>query len=176
MKDKLEKTFKDRRKEFDFAEPRIGHFDRFEAKLRAGVSKKERKRTPRYWIAVAASFLLIAGYWMGNYNTQKSLDLADVSPKMKETQFFYTSTIQKEIDLINSRKTTDNQKIINDAFAQIKKLETDYKSLTLELKESSEDKRVIYAMISNFQKRLEVLQNLMNQLEELENYRTEKRV
>ena len=42
--------------------------------------------------------------------------------------------------------------------------------MTLELKESGENKRVIFAMITNFQQRIEVLQTILLQLEELEDF------
>ena len=105
---------------------------------------------------------------MGNNSAQKGLELADVSPKMEETQNFYLTTIQTEIEEIKTIKTASNQKIIDDAFIQLELLETNYRTLTLELKESNADKRVIYAMITNFQNRLAVLQNLMDQLEEFD--------
>ena len=101
---------------------------------------------------------------------QNGLELADVSPKMEETQNFYLATIHKEIKQIESEKTPENQIIIDDAFVQLEMLEKAYQNLTLELKESNQDKRVIYAMISNFQQRLEVLQNLMDRLEEFKSY------
>jgi septal ring factor EnvC (AmiA/AmiB activator) len=105
---------------------------------------------------------------MGNSNVPKGIELADVSPKMEETQNFYVATIQNEIAEINTKRTASNQKIIDDAFKQLEILEADYRKLTFELKESNADKRVIYAMITNFQNRLYVLQNLMEQLEEFE--------
>ena len=170
MKDNFDNIFKDKRSDFDFAEPNIGHFNRFEAKLKAQNNKTIIvKKTPWYWLAIAASVLLFFGYWLGNYNTTKGLELADVSPKMEETQNFYLATIHKEIELINSEKTPENKKIIEDAFIQLEILEKNYQKLTLELKESNVDKRVIYAMITNFQRRLEVLQNLVDRLEEFKN-------
>jgi len=87
---------------------------------------------------------------------------------MEETENFYLATIQKEVNEIKLKKTTANQKIIDDAFFQLELLETNYRKLTLELKESNADKRVIYAMITNFQSRLQVLQNLMDRIEEFE--------
>jgi len=39
---------------------------------------------------------------------------------------------------------------------------------------SNEDKRVIFAMITNFQKRIEILQNLMEKLEEIERLKEQK--
>ena len=171
MEGKLENIFKTKREEFDFAEPNLGHFDRFEAKLKQNKQTIVVKKTPWHWLAVAASILLLFGFWLGKQNTSIGYELADVSPKMEETQNFYLATIHKEIEEINKQKTPENQKIIDDAFDQLKKLEVSYQNLTIELKESSEDKRVIYAMIANFQNRLEVLQNLMMQLEEFENYK-----
>ncbi len=170
MKNNLENIFKDKKGEFDFAEPNMGHFDRFEAKLKNNSTAKVKK-TSWHWLAVAASILLLIGFWLGKQNNSNGYDLADVSPKMEETQNFYLASIHKEIEEIKSQQTPENQKIIDDAFDQLKILESSYQKLTVELKESSEDKRVIYAMIANFQNSLEVLQNLMIQLEEFENYK-----
>jgi len=172
MKNTMEDFFKNNKENFDLAEPNIGHFERFQAKLEAKDESSDKKGgTPWYILAVAASVLLFFGYWMGNYNQSSStqgIELAEVSPEMEETQNFYLATIQKEVEVIRTKQTTANQKIIDDAFIQLELLETNYRKLTLELKESNADKRVIYAMITNFQTRLEILQNLMDQLEEFE--------
>jgi len=172
MKNKMEDFFRDKKQEFDFSEPNVGHFERFQAKLEKSDKGSDKKGgTPWYVLAVAASILLFFGYWMGNYDqnsSEKGIELADVSPKMEETQNFYLATIKKEVALVKTKQTTANQKIIDDAFVQLELLETNYRKLTLELKESNADKRVIYAMITNFQNRLQILQNLMDQLEEFE--------
>jgi len=171
MSDNFENIFKEKSKEFDFAEPNIGHFDRFEARLKKqNIHGKQSVKTQWYWLAIAASILLFFGYWLGNNNTDKGLELADVSPKMEETQNFYATTIRKEIEQIQGQKTSENQVIIDDAFAQLKILEINYQKLTIALKESNEDKRIIFAMISNYQKRLEVLHNLLDLLEDFKNY------
>ena len=172
MKNKMEDFFKDNKEGFDFLEPNVGHFERFQSKLdKRDLGTKKKGGTPWYVLAVAASILLVFGYWMGNYNQNsidKGIELADISPKMEETQNFYLTTIKKEVSLVKAKQTEANQKIIDDAFTQLNLLETNYRKLTLELKESNADKRVIYAMITNFQSRLQVLQNLMDQLEEFE--------
>ena len=171
MKKDLENIFKDLKDDFDFAEPNIGHFERFEAKLKSNNKGSiKNRRIQWHWLAIAASVILFFGFWLGNYNSQNSVELADVSPKMEETQNFYLATIQNEIEQIKSQQTPENQQIINDAFVQLENLEKNYKQLTIELKESNEDKRVIYAMIANFQKRIEVLQNLVDQLEDVKEF------
>lgn len=171
MKNNFEDIFKGDKSKFDFAEPNIGHINRFEAKLKEqNNGAKKTIKTQWYWLSIAASILLFFGYWLGNQNASNSLELADVSPKMEETQNFYLATIHKEIEQIKGEETPENQMIIEDAFDQLKILESNYQNLTIELKESNEDKRVIFAMIANFQKRLEVLQNLVDQLEDFKNY------
>ena len=47
----------------------------------------------------------------------------------------------------------------------MKRLENEYESLITDLSESGNDQRVIYAMISNFQNRIEILQNTLQQIE-----------
>jgi len=173
MKDKLEQRFRELEGQFDTEEPDFGHFNRFEAKL-AKNKAKQPKWNPRSWtwIAVAASIALLFGVWFGGYSAKTGLELADVSPQMEETQSFFVSTIQNEIENINLKRNDENQHIIDDAFKQLNKLEDNYKNLTLELDTSNKDKRIIYAMISNFQQRIEVLQYLLQQLDELEQLKT----
>ena len=173
MKDKLEQRFIELEGQFDTEEPKLGHFNRFEAKL-AQKHTKQPKWNPRSltWIAIAASVALLFGVWFGGYSSKQGLELADVSPQMEETQSFFVSTIRQEIENINLKRTDDNQQIIDDAFLQLNKLEENYKDLTVELDNSNKDKRIIYAMINNFQQRIEVLQSLLQQLDELEQLKT----
>lgn len=169
MEKQFEDYFKKNRERFDFSEPNIGHFERFENRLKKEQKTSSNRTSFKWqWLAVAASVLLVFGYWLGNQNLNQSLELGDVSPKMEETQNFYMATIQKEMDQISNKRNDSNQKIIDDAFKQLDILEANYQRLTLELKESNADKRVVYAMIANFQSRLTVLQNLMDRLEEFE--------
>jgi hypothetical protein len=173
----LEKTFKKLQNDFDLAEPSIGHFDRFEAKLKGkDKGSTNNKSISWYWLAIAASVILFVGVWFGNNNAQGSMELGELSPKMEETQNFYLATIQKEIKFIEGQKNPQNQRIIDDAFTQLTKLELDHQKLSEELKESNEDKRVIYAVIANFQMQIEVLQNLVEQLEEFDKMNSEETI
>ena len=84
---------------------------------------------------------------------------------MKETKNYFVATIKKELTQIELERNSETERMINDALERIKTLETEYELLTLELKESSEDRRIIYAMISNFQNRIDILQNLLERIE-----------
>ena len=175
MKDNLENKFKELANQFDTEEPSMGHFDRFEARLEAPHAKKAIQWNPSTWkwLSIAASVLLLVGFWFGSYSATDGMELAEISPEMEETQTFFMASIQKEVDNISIQRDDSNSKIIDDAFGQLKTLEDNYKELTVALEDTSEDKRIIYAMINNFQQRIEVLQNLLNQLEEIKNINSE---
>lgn len=150
---------------FDTAEPTIGHFNRFEKRLEN--QKTVYKPKSWKWYLIAASFGLLFSFWFMQNNQKDMTQLADISPEMAETQSYFTSLIKTEIEKINIQKTPQNKKLIEDAFLRLNHLEKQYSNLLIELQESDADKRVIYAMISNFQQRMYVLHNLLEQLEEL---------
>jgi len=159
MKSNLDKIFD---QNFDLAEPSIGHFERFENRISNPVKKKTS-----HWklLSIAASVILLFGIWFGQNLQNDRLELADLSPKMEETQNYFTSLIRTEIESINLQRNGDNEQLIDDSFLRLETLENQYVKLTIELKESNEDRRVIFAMISNYQQRIEILQNLLEQID-----------
>jgi hypothetical protein len=174
MKDNLANIFKDLEGKFDIEEPKIGHFDRFEAKLNQTQQTTTKNNFNLYsFIAVAASVVLLFGIWLGASFSNKGLELATVSTEMAETQSYFVTTIQKELSLIEDARNSTTEQLINDALEQLKILEQQYNLLTLELKESTEDKRIIYAMISNFQQRIDILQSVLIQIEEVKQLKTQ---
>lgn len=157
--------------DFDVAEPSVNHEERFREKLR----QRPKKRSARHngiislWgpvMSIAATFLvaflLIQGGISNPFNTEQ--DLANVSPEMKQTQDFYTTAIRNELAALQDQKTPETEAVINDALKQLEVLENDYEKLKKDLGNSGQDKRVIYAMISNFQKRIDLLNMVLEQV------------
>lgn len=174
MKDNLKHIFNELEGQFDIEEPTIGHFNRFEKKLNSNNVKPRSTFKLFSKIAVAASIILLVGIWIGqSFNSNSGMELAQVSSEMEETQSYFVTTIQKELATIENERTTDTEELINDALEQLKILETQYKKLSVELKESTEDKRIIYAMISNFQKRIDLLQSLLQQIENVKQLKSQ---
>lgn len=177
--DKLTELFEDL--DFDIAEPKAGHKDRFLEKLEQSTNTKDRQqhKIRSLWgpfLGIAASIAL-AIFLFGNIHmnnvAEKKGDLASVSAEMKETQNFYTSVIQKELKNIEAEKTPETEAMINDALTQMDKLETEYSKLKKDLVNSGQDKRVIYAMISNFQQRIDLLNNVLTQIENIKSLKTQ---
>ena len=160
--------------DFDIEEPHSGHKERFFKKLEkeADVPKSEGK-VKRLWapiLGIAASFAL-AFFLLGEVfipaNSAKNSDLASISPEMKQTQEFYTSMIKKELTALNEEKSPETEAIIEDALLQMEKLERNYENLKDDLKRSGKDNRVIHAMIQNFQQRIDLLNNVLTQIENI---------
>ncbi|MGB1308359.1 MAG: hypothetical protein ACPG6B_05580, partial [Oceanihabitans sp.] len=94
-------------------------------------------------------------------------DLASISPEMAETQNFFTTTIASELTKLEKETNPEAKILIQDAMLQIIRLEKQYTNLKEDLLESGDDKRVIYAIISNFQNRIDILQNTLKQIENI---------
>ncbi len=165
----LESKINELKNQLDLAEPNIGHFNRFEAKLKGNLSKKKK---PNYYkfIAIAASLVLLISIGFNVFQANnKGVELADISPKMKETQTYFATVIQEELTKIEKQKNTNNTKIINDAMSQLNNLKIEYQNLTIELKNNKNKQALIFAMIANYQQRIEVLQNLLQDLSTIKN-------
>lgn len=161
--------------EFDIEEPRTGHEERFLTKLKEEAQQKEIPKdnfrsfwSP--WLAIAASLvfiIIIAGSFFSTKAYNKSTDLAAISPEMKETQEFYSTAIKAELEKVNLAKSPETEIIVNDALKQLERLDTEYKKLKQDLSSSGKDKRVIFAMVSNLQQRIDLLNNVSTQIEEI---------
>lgn len=156
--------------DFDVVEPTENHRERFLKKLNSEETKPKNKPGNRYlfsmWgpaLAIAASllavFLLFQDILLNRLDQKQ--ELASVSSEMKTTQDFYASAIKTELYKLQQYKNPETEAVIQDALKQLEILETDYKKLKTDLAESGHDQRVIYAMISNFQQRINVLNNVL---------------
>lgn len=159
---------------FDIAEPNAGHEDRFLQKLNKNNPKKtsnNKGKLRTLWFTlsgVAAAILITMLAFSGILNSTpfaKETDLAKVSPQLKETQDFYSMLIEKEVKSLKSERTPETNAIINDAMQQMETLEKEYRKLKKDLLESGQDKRVIHAMITNFQQRIDLLNQVLAQIE-----------
>ena len=170
MKTNLENWFEEQRDCFDIAEPGDGHELRFLNKLKENQTEEKPVKKLDWWnpLASAAAILLVV---FAGYATIKpakgGAELAAVSPEMAKTQDFFTKAIEEELYNINEARTPETQKLVEDALVQLEILEKDYKQLTEDLATSGEDKRVIYAMISNFQARIDLLNTVLEEIESI---------
>ena len=174
----IDKLF--RNQDFDVSEPASGHQERFFEKLKEQSPPSKKGKLRSLWtplLAVAAGLLLIimlAGNFIGFGFTNNSGDLANVSPEMKETQLFYSRLIKTELAKVNDVKSPETEAMVNDALAQMEKLDLEYEKLRKDLVKSGQDKRVIFAMVSNLQQRIDILNNVLSKIEEIKQLKNPK--
>ncbi len=154
--------------EFLLESPKEGHQLRFMNKLNAQSQKKKTTKVNWKSISIAASFLILLGIGFTMYpNRVAETDLASVSPEMAQTQNFFTSTIQAELANLQREVSPYTQAIVDDALTQMDNLENEYEKLKQDLAKSGNDKRVIHAMITNFQSRITLLETVLIKIEEI---------
>ncbi|WP_299765990.1 hypothetical protein [uncultured Dokdonia sp.] len=171
-KDDIEQLFDRLEGQLSAAEPSTDHQSRFLEKLQSIQPVQEKPvRKLNWWkpLAVAASIALVFMITLSRNVDTDVRELADVSPEMEQTQQFFTQTIEKELFEINEQATPETQAVIDDAKKRLATLEADYDNLKSDLAESGQDKRVIYAMISNFQNRIDLLQQVLEHIDAIKN-------
>lgn len=172
----LKNIFENLSAEFDTEQPADGHEMRFLEKLNSTSVLKRSTSRIRFLqpiIAIAASIIICFGLFVVFNQGSSVSDLASVSEEMSNTQDFFTQTITSELNKINEQRTPETEILISDALKQLSSLEKEYETLKTDLKTSGQDKRVIYAMISNFQSRIEILQNVLEQIENINNLKNQ---
>jgi hypothetical protein len=169
MEDKLHDFFSENN--FDFHEPNSAHIERFERKL----NKTEKKSASSWkWLSVAASVVLVLGFWLGSSHQKQQLELADISPKMKEVQNYFLSTIHQELKTVEKNRSLETETIIEEALDQLEELEDNYKLFINELNSEGNARKIINSMIRNYQQRLEILENVLQQIDQIKNPNTLK--
>ena len=170
QKDNLETLFDNLKHDFDVEEPTQDHEKRFLKKLNNQRVVDIPKTRYNFWkpvIGIAASIAILISVFVGTQQEDEAYDLASISPEMAETQNFFTSTIATELVKLEKEINPETKLLINDALMQIERLENEYRTLKEDLSESGEDKRVIYAMITNFQNRIDILESTLKQIENI---------
>lgn len=162
MEDKLHNFFSEN--EFDIHEPHAGHIRRFEKRLQ-GIQPK--RKVSWGWMGVAASIILLIGFSLGKITNDGEMTLAKISPKMQEVETYFVSTINVELQEIEKYRSLETERIIERSLDKLEELEDDYKLFLKELNNDGDHRRLISQMIDNYQKRLDILQNTLNQIEQI---------
>ncbi|EGV42787.1 hypothetical protein BZARG_3001 [Bizionia argentinensis JUB59] len=169
--DDIDILFRGLQTDFDINLPAENHEKRFLVKLNEQSEiKKSAPKVRKLWlpiIGIAASIILLVSVFTVNTTSTNINGLGSVSPEMAKTEDFFTVTITAELKKLQTASNPKTTLLINDGLKQLKRLETEYETLKTDLTESGNDQRVIYAMISNFQNRIEVLENTLEQIEHI---------
>lgn len=151
------------------------HTNTFENRLMQELHQEEPKRRNYKWLSIAASIALIISIAINFYpkknnggdpiKTDKNIRLGSISPELNTIETYYTNSINLELSQLEI--TDENQEILDSYLNKIEELATEYKTLTLELNTKGVNDETIDALISNLRLRLQLLQRLKKQLNNL---------
>ncbi|WP_276165925.1 hypothetical protein [Zobellia alginiliquefaciens] len=174
QKDSIDKLFKNLEGSFDLEAPAPGHEQRFLERLNVQQGAKTLDTKNRIWwkpLSVAASIAIICVITFGIYNSEPSIEeqVAEISPEVSRTEFYFASLIEEQVKELKNESTPETKRIVDDTMIQLKKLETNYTKLEQDLINGGNSKLILSAMITNFQTRIDLLQDVLNTIESIKN-------
>ncbi len=172
--DKLKQEFQNY--SFDIKEPSEAHFERFQKKLEATKKKPLKKRWlwVKYASSIAAVLLLSLVFYLPTQeHSENQQCLSAMSPKMYELQMYFKANIQKRLQKIQKEKDSSVQIIVRDAVLELEKLEQVQKKICFDLSNTNQNKRVMTAMIFNYQSQINFLDDVYAQIENVKKIKSE---
>ena len=175
MSDRLEDFVRQHREEFDLREPDPSVWLKINP-ANAPVVKGQRSLR---WLRVAAVIAVIfAGSSVGIYYLTGGSNDADlysdeIYMEMQETEEFYTRMVSERYNELKPFLVSNpmaNEMLTTD----MDELDQVYSDLKNDLKDNASNPEVIEAMVLNYRIKLEILEDLLNQLKEKENQDYEK--
>ena len=170
MSDRLEKFVKQHREEFDLHQPDPSIW----LKINPANAPVVRERKPLHWLRVAAAIAVIfAGSTAGIYfltggNARSDLYSNELYMEMQETEQYYNQMVNQRYNELQPFLAADpvaKEMLTTD----MEELDEVYEELKNDLKDNVSNPDVIEAMILNYRVKLEILEDVLNQLKEKEN-------
>ncbi|OFX23792.1 MAG: hypothetical protein A2041_12515 [Bacteroidetes bacterium GWA2_31_9b] len=176
---KIDHIIQENRSVFDSQEPREGHFERFEQKLNM-LQKRKARFTLSFILKAAAVTLLVTLSGLYVYEQiipQKEISngiaLHQISPEYNEVEIYYSTLVSQKYHEINSLEFSDStQKAI--LITELNQMDSIYENLKNDLKINPTDERVINAMIQHYQLKVEVMNQILNQLHQAKTINQQK--
>ena len=168
----LEKNIREQRMLLDSDRPRDGHEDRFMQKLDRQPGRSIRFR---HIIQVAASVAIILASAMILVQQNKSGDKtaqAEIPEALYEADLYYTSQVNARYDQIrefNFDNTAEKTVLLD----ELKELDAYQRQLMIDLETNPDDDRVVNALIRHYQIKLEVMDQIIMQLNQIKTETTE---
>lgn len=178
----IEKQIKEQRLLLDSDRPREGHEDRFMQKLERLPKRSPVRRIRfRHAIQVAASVAIILTSAILLVRKDKGgskVALQEIPAAVVEADFYYTSQVDaryKEIKEFDFDDAEEKAVLLD----ELKDLENYHHQLMKDLEANPDDDRVVSALIRHYQLKLEVMDQIITQLNQIksetsENYEKER--
>ncbi len=176
--DKLENLVRNKRQEFDQAEPPDGHFERFQYKLADASHRGKRGINLRTILRVAAVILIIVAvsFSVNYFNLLpdalvKESTASELPSELKDVEVYYTSLTGEKLQQIEHLSTSkeETERIRKQAMLEVDQLESSTRELQQEYIASGKNERVLDAIVNNYRIISSLLDHIINELSEQNN-------
>ena len=170
MSDRLEDFVNQHREEFDLHEPDPSIWLKVSPSVQTGEPKVRALR----WLRIAAAVAMIfagstAGiYFLTGERTEPDPNQGDLYSELMETEQYYGRMVADRYEELQPF-LADDPAAKEMLSTDMEELDDVYKELKEDLKDNASNPEVIEAMILNYRVKLEILEDLLNQLKEKEN-------
>ena len=167
--DRLETYIRSKRDRFDRIEPPAGHMKRFRERLDPEPVSLW-SRIP-YGLKIAALLALVSLSSIllyeeaGRFRTGRQQDLQEILPvEFREAQIYYSSLIREKYSEIDRMEVSDpkGKEIL---FRELDEMDRMVHALMKDLRAHPSDERILSAMITHYQLKLDILAQIIDQLE-----------
>jgi hypothetical protein len=165
--DSLEQMIRKNREAIQNDLPPDGHFDRFELKL----SQKSHKYST-YWIGflsgmVAVIVIGVIMFLHPGKELKNSMTVSNLSGQNAEVEFYYTHTINQQTQKLNeySIKFGANDPSLKMLIKELEEYDHTYSQICKDLQTTPNDERVINALITYYQTKLEIINKILQEVE-----------
>ena len=182
-KNDLDTLFRNLNGAFDLEQPRNGHEQRFEVKLKALHQKTDFSiihwiRNSRIQMAVAASLILMVALSVlyRSASTPEETSLSAYAPEISATSAYFGDLINSKVVLLKSENAQQVRPVVEAALNQLKDLESDYRVLEKDVLDGGNTELILHAMLRNFQTRLSLIESVLRQIELLKETQNDEQI
>lgn len=176
-KNTLESLFGQLGGSFDLETPVPGHRERFRLKMEQSASRGAGGGQRSWWrpLSIAASVALLIGASVFMLRPVPTVEqqVAKISPEVSETSTYFAGVVEQQVRLLEELSSPETKPLIDDTIRQLGLLEADYRKMEADLIGGGNSKLILSAMITNFQTRIDLLQDVMLKVEEIKQFKDE---
>jgi hypothetical protein len=168
--DRLRNKLSQQYETFNVAEPAEGHFERFREKLGPQISQKQHGIS--YYLKVAAIIVGVSVSSILVYEMlrpdkiSESYTFGTLSQEFRDAEDYFLKTIQtkySEIEQIQFDDPEQKELILK----ELEEMDQLYKQLVKDFNTDPDNEMVVNAMIQHYQLKINILNNILIQLEEI---------